>query len=115
MYQANFIFRPGQLDEDFRKANELIAEAAAAIDGYLGDESWSSPTAGLHMATYYWRTRDALDLFARLASHRSAKQQQNRWYDGYHVIISKVETSYGDGKLDHVTREDRRTGRRHVP
>lgn len=114
MYQASFIFRPGQLDEDFHKANKVIGEAAAAIEGYAGEESWCSPATGLRMAAYYWRTREALDEFARLASHRAAKQQQARWYQGYHVIISKIETTYGDGTLEHVTGDKRRAGGRHA-
>jgi len=114
MYQASFIFRPGQLDEDFHKANEVIGEAASAIEGYLGEESWSSQATGLRMATYYWRSREALNEFARLASHRAAKQQQSRWYQGYHVIVSKIETTYGDGKLEHVTGDTRRKGGHHA-
>lgn len=114
MYQANFIFRPGELDEDFHQANAMIGGAAAAIDGYLGEESWSSPTTGLCMATYYWRTREALDEFTCLATHRAAKQQQSRWYQGYHVIVSKIETTYGDGKLGHMTGDARRWGSRHA-
>jgi len=108
MYQASFIFSPGPLDSDFHEANAVIAQAAQAIDGYLGEESWASSATGLRMATYYWRTREALDAFARLASHRAAKRQQGRWYRGYHVIISSIETTYGDGRLGHVTGDQRR-------
>ena len=108
MFQASFIFRPGELDENFHAANDVIAGAAKAIEGYLGEESWASPGTGLRMATYFWETREALDQFAKLASHRAAKQQQGRWYEGYHVIIAETATTYGDGKLSHVTGDTRR-------
>lgn len=114
MYQASFIFRPGQVDEDLRKTNEVIGGAAAAIEDHPGEESWWSRATVLCMATYYRRSRRVLDKFARLASDRAAKQQQNRWHQVYHVIASKVETTYGDGKLEHVTADTRRRGRRHA-
>lgn len=111
MYLASFIFRPGLLDDEFRRINDAVAEAARGIEGYAGEDAWSSDAAGLRMANYYWRTRDALDAFAAQAQHSAAKREQRRWYDGYHVIISKIVTTYGDGRLEHVTGDARREGR----
>lgn len=109
MFQASFIFRPGKLDEEFHRINDTVAEEARGMDGYLGEESWSSPAGGLRLVNYFWRDREALDAFVALASHRSAKREQARWYEGYHVIISEVVGTYGDGRLPHLTGDTRRS------
>lgn len=110
MYLASFIYRPGMPDPDFHRLNDAVAQAARDIDGYLGEDSWASEVGGRRMVTYYWRSPEALAAFARHARHRAAKREQQRWYEGYHVIISEVVTTYGDGRLDHVTGDARRKG-----
>lgn len=54
-------------------------------------------------ATYYWETMDELQAFARHPSHVEAKRQYSRWYEGYHVVVSEVIRSYGDGAFAHYT------------
>jgi heme-degrading monooxygenase HmoA len=108
MYQATFIFRPGVIDTEFHDRNAEISARAAAIDGFLGEESWRSANGALRSAVYFWATREGLDQFVRDPAHRDAKARQARWYDGYHVIISEVTHTYGDGKLPHITGDARR-------
>jgi heme-degrading monooxygenase HmoA len=108
VFQACFLFRPGEIDDEFHRRNAEIGARAAAIDGFLGEEAWQSPDGTLRNAVYYWATRDGLDQFVRDAAHRDAKSQQARWYNGYHVIISEVTQTYGDGRLPHVTGDSRR-------
>lgn len=108
MFQACFIFRPGKIDEEFHQRNADISARAAAIEGFLGEEAWRSPDGSLRNAVYYWATREGLERFVRDAAHRDAKSKQARWYNGYHVIISEVTDTYGDGKLPHVTGDARR-------
>ncbi|MGE8364771.1 antibiotic biosynthesis monooxygenase family protein [Cupriavidus sp.] len=104
MYIAAFIYKPGETDEEFRRLSAAIDEVAAASPGFLGAESWRSPDGKLANASYYWRDQEALRAFATDPRHLDAKRQYRKWYDGYHVVVSRVERVYGDGSLQHFTR-----------
>ena len=103
MYSAAFIFRPGTYDDEFHRLNKLIDDAANATAGFLGTESWQSSDGKTLNATYYWESLDALQEFSRNPTHLEAKKQVNRWYDGYHIVISEVLRSYGDNTIEHLT------------
>lgn len=102
MVSASFVFRVGEYDEDFHRLNALIDDAAKATEGYIGSTSWQS-TDGLHNSIYYWHNDASLKLFAKHPKHIEAKRQYERWYEGFHVIISEVIASYGDGNIAHPT------------
>lgn len=108
MYQAAFMFRPGPTDAEFQAFNAQINACAIRLDGFLGEENWQSPDGSLRMALYYWADRICLDAFVRDPIHRKAKARQAEWYNGYHVIVSEVISSYGDGRLPHPTGDSRR-------
>jgi len=103
MYSAAFNFEPGGYDARFHELNAQVERAARAIDGFLGSESWRSPDGHRANATYYWATLDALREFAVHPAHVEAKREYARWYRGYHVVISEILRTYGDGGFDHVT------------
>lgn len=103
MYIAMFILEPGQRDEEFQRLNALIDEAAQATEGFIGEESWREKDGTRVNAIYYWQTLDALRSFSRHPKHLEAKRQYQRWYDGYHVVISEVVSSYGDSTFPHLT------------
>jgi heme-degrading monooxygenase HmoA len=103
VYSVAFIFEPGVYDSEFHRLNELIDEAARSMQGFLGSESWRSPDGKRSNATYYWATLEALKAFSRHPKHLEAKRQYSRWYDGYHIVVSEVIQSYGDGAFTHVT------------
>lgn len=42
--------------------------------------------------------------FARFPTHQETKENYSQWYDGYKMVISEVQATYGDGKMDHITR-----------
>ena len=107
MYSAAFIFEPGEYDARFHDLNALIDRAARATDGYLGSESWRSADGNARNATYYWESLDALKQFSIHPDHIEAKRQYSRWYAGYHVVVSEVLRSYGDGVLAHITPNER--------
>ncbi len=60
-------------------------------------------------ATYYWENLEALREFSNHPKHLQAKRQYRQWYDGYHIVISEILRSYGDGAFDHFTSNDRRS------
>lgn len=107
MFSAAFIFEPGEYDARFHELNALIDRAAKANPGYLGSESWISADGKTRNATYYWSSLEALQQFSRHPDHLEAKSLYQRWYRGYHIVVSQVVRSYGDGTLAHVTPNDR--------
>jgi len=107
MYSAAFIFEPGNYDDRFHELNALIDAAARATVGFIGTESWRSPDGGRINATYYWQSLDALQDFSRHPKHLEAKRQYKQWYNGYHIVISEIVRSYGDGAFPHFTPDER--------
>ncbi|MBX3586019.1 MAG: DUF4188 domain-containing protein [Ramlibacter sp.] len=107
MYAAAFIFEPGTYDERFHALDAQIEAAAAANAGYLGRETWYSEDRSRINATYYWRDLEALKVFSQHPQHLQAKREYQRWYKGFHIVISEVVRSYGDGVLGHVTPNSR--------
>ena len=107
MYIAAFIFEPGGYDEEFHLLNDQIKDVAESLPGFIGSESWQSTTDNIMNSTYYWEDEASLKEFSRHPRHLEAKRQYARWYEGYQVIISKLERSYGDGRLRHFTLNDR--------
>jgi heme-degrading monooxygenase HmoA len=108
MYSASFIFEPGEYDDEFHRLDDLIAEAARATKGFLGSEIWRSADGKRTNATYYWADLDSLKEFSSHPKHLEAKSQYSRWYAGYHIVISEVVKSYGDGAFPHATPNERR-------
>jgi heme-degrading monooxygenase HmoA len=99
MYASTFIFKAGVYDETFHDLDQRIAEAARAIPGYLGEETWENVSEGLTQNVYYWESEEALHQLIHHPVHVDAKAKQARWLDGYRVIIAKVLREYGDGRL----------------
>ena len=108
MFSVAFIFETGIYDDDFHQLNDEIKAFAQSIDGFLGSENWHSSTDNRNNSTYFWATRQALDTFASHPKHLEAKKQYQRWYKGFHIVISEVLRSYGDGKLAHITPNQRK-------
>jgi heme-degrading monooxygenase HmoA len=111
MYIAAFIYKPGRVDEEFTRLSSIIDEVAASIPGFVGAESWRSHDGLLFNASYYWQDQESLRTFATDPRHLNAKRQFRKWYDGYHVVVSKVERAYGDGSLPHFVPDTRHGGK----
>lgn len=107
MITASFIFTETTLDDEFFRLDNLIAEAAKATPGFLGKENWFTKDQGKRNSIYYWENEAALQAFSRHPSHVEAKKQYQKWYGGFHVVISEVTKSYGDGAFDHLTPNSR--------
>jgi heme-degrading monooxygenase HmoA len=104
MYTVAFIFEPGAYDAEFHALDAQILQAAEAIDGYLGKESWRSVDGETLNSTYYWEHEASLKAFSSHPKHLEAKRQYQKWYKGFHVVIAKIQQSYGDGVIPHITR-----------
>ena len=95
MYSSTFIFKKKQFDDEFYQLDQVIANAAKSIPGYLGEESWGNPENGHASNVYYWESLEALHMLMEHPKHLEAKASHNKWLDGYQVIISKVLKTYG--------------------
>ena len=107
MLTASFIFTETELDDEFFRLDGLIAQAAEETDGFLGKENWFSEDRKTRSSIYYWDNHLAFKAFSAHPSHLEAKTQYEKWYGGFHVVISEVTKSYGDGALDHITPNNR--------
>jgi heme-degrading monooxygenase HmoA len=107
MLSAAFIYQAKEYDAEFHRLNDAIKAVAASLPGFLGVEHWQSADGKTSNATYYWSDLDTLKAFSNHPTHQEAKRQHARWYSGYHIVISEVLRSYGNGALDHITPNDR--------
>lgn len=103
MYSSTFIFAKKEYDEDFYRLDEVIAQAAKDIPGYLGEETWENPGTGLISNVYYWDSLEALQALIQHPTHLEAKARQENWLAGYQVVISQVIKTYGDAKLPQMS------------
>ena len=103
MYSAAFIFEPGTYDDKFYALDKMIHEVAESMQGFVGRESWQSTDGSKINATYYWDNEESLKEFSLHPKHMEAKRQYTKWYKGYHIVISKIERSYGDSSFAHFT------------
>ncbi len=107
MVIASFIFEPGQYDAEFHRLNDIIDSVARSLPGFLGAESWQSSDGGRRNATYFWDSLDTLRTFSTHPVHQDAKRQYAKWYNGYHIVVSELVRSYGDGAFAHITPNER--------
>jgi heme-degrading monooxygenase HmoA len=107
MFACSFIFRPGTYDEEFHRLDASIDEFAQSLDGYIGVDRWISGDGTVKNSIYYWRDMDSVSTFARFPDHLDAKKNYRKWYDGYQIVISEVTASYGDGRIPHITAEQK--------
>jgi heme-degrading monooxygenase HmoA len=102
MYSSTFIFAKKQYDDAFHRLDQMIAEMAKGIPGYLGEETWENPDTGLISNVYYWESLEALQQLVTHPRHLEAKARQGNWLAGYQVVISEVIRTYGDGGLSEL-------------
>lgn len=107
MLSAAFIFEEGKLDEEFFRLDGLIEKAARQTEGFIGKESWVDTRSKRRNSTYFWRDDAALKAFSSNELHLEAKRQYQKWYEGFHVVISRVEKTYGDGALSTFLPDER--------
>jgi heme-degrading monooxygenase HmoA len=97
------MFIPGALDDEFHILDNAIDEFATSLEGFVGAERWFSDDRKTINAVYYFDSMETVHVFARFPRHLEAKENYQKWYDGYHVVISEVKATYGDGKIPHIT------------
>ena len=104
MIAAQFIFEPGDYDDEFHVLDAAIDNAAKSITGFLGTDRWVSQDGLCVNAIYYFTDMAALTKLGRFDDHRTAKSQVDRWYKGYRVIVTEVNATYGN--MPHIASGD---------
>lgn len=99
MICCQFIFKPGQYDDDFFRLDGQIDEYAKSLPGFDRVEWWVSKEGDVTNAIYYFADQKSVAQLARFPQHREAKGQVSRWYDGYRIVVSELKATYGDGRL----------------
>lgn len=99
MICVQFVFKPGSYDADFHRLNGQIDEYARSLPGFIRTETWHDPENGLVNAMYYFTDQESVSHLAKFHTHREAKSQVHRWYDGYRIVVTDVKATYGDGRL----------------
>jgi len=100
MICVQFIFEPGTYDDDFHRLDGEIDAYARSLPGYDHVETWQSADGARVNAIYYFADRASLSALSRFPQHLEAKDQVQRWYDGYRIVVSEITATYGDGRLD---------------
>lgn len=95
-YSSTFIFETKDLTDEFHRIDSEIAARARQIPGFLGEEAWHNEETGLHAEVYYWADMDALKQLMVMDTHRLAKSRYGEWLGEYRVVISEVQTVYGN-------------------
>ncbi len=103
MFSISFIVTRGEDDDEFHRLDSEIQDAASSTPGFPGSETWLSPDGTLTDAVDFWADLDHLKDFSRDASHLHAESGYTRWYDGYQIVVAEVATTYGDGRLEHLS------------
>lgn len=99
MICCQFIFQPGTYDDDFHRLDGQIDDYARSLAGFDQVEKWLSPDGTVVNAIYYFADMDSVRRLAQFPQHQQAKDQVQRWYDGYRIVVSEVTATYGDDRL----------------
>jgi heme-degrading monooxygenase HmoA len=98
-YSSTFIFEIKQLDDEFHRLNDEIAQRARTLPGFLGEEAWHNEDVGLHAEVYYWSDMESLQRLVGMDTHGTAKGRHGDWLGEYRVVISEVRSVYGNPAL----------------
>ena len=104
MISCQFIFQPGEYDDEFAALDDSIEAFAKSLAGFVGVDKWRAENgAPILNYIYYFTDMDAVRELARFSDHLTAKRDYARWYDGYKIVVSDVQRTYGDGRLEGLT------------
>lgn len=86
--------RAGGPGDGYTEMAERMEELAARQPGYLGMEH-ARGEDGLGITVSYWRSLEDIRAWKAVQEHAAAQRLgRERWYDGYHVRVARVEYDY---------------------
>ena len=96
---VQFVFEPGEYDQEFHRLDDEIAEFAKGLVGFISSHSWVSPDGKLRNSIYFFENMEPVKELSQYPAHLEAKFGVKRWYKGYQILITEVTHTYGDGNL----------------
>jgi heme-degrading monooxygenase HmoA len=96
---CQFVFEPGEYDDEFHLLDGQIDEFASELPGFISVHRWLSPDGRLKNSIYFFKDMASVKSLSEFPRHLVAKQEVKRWYKSYQILITEVTASYGDGSL----------------
>ena len=104
MIAAQFIFEPGQYDDEFHTLDAAIDRDARSLPGFIGIDKWVSEDGSRTNVIYYFSNMSDLTKLGRFDDHRDAKKNVDRWYKCFRVVVTEVTATYGT--MPHIAAGD---------
>lgn len=101
MICCQFVFEPGEYDDEFHSLDAKIEIFAQALPGYVSVHRWQSADGRFKNSNYFFKDQASVKELARYPEHLTAKKEYSRWYKGYQILITEVLHSYGDGNIQY--------------
>ena len=96
---CQFVFEPGEYDDEFHRLDGEIDTFARALPGFISVHGWYSEDKRFKNANYFFQDQESVQELAKFPQHLTAKRESSRWYKGYQILITEVTASYGDGNI----------------
>lgn len=96
LFLSSFIFEKSQYDDAFFRPDALIESFTKNLPGFIGMESVADTMSGRTINNYYWRNREDMEKLMTNITHQQAKQQSQKWINGYQVIIAEIQGAHNN-------------------
>ena len=101
MICCQFVFEPGEYDQDFFTLDNEIEAYAIALPGFVSVHRWQNAEGNIKNSNYFFEDNESVKALAQYPAHLAAKKDVARWYKGYQILITEVKHSYGDGNIEY--------------
>lgn len=92
-YAVIFISHRSEDLEGYQEMDDHLMKEVQDEPGFLGYSSQGTSQGGIFIS--YWKDQSSIQHWRRHADHLEAKRQASaRWYDYFHSMICKVESSH---------------------
>jgi heme-degrading monooxygenase HmoA len=98
---CQFVFEPGEYDDEFHLLDGQIDVFASELPGFISVHRWVSPDGRLKNSIYFFKDMESVKALSKYPQHLVAKQEVKRWYKSYQILITEVTASYGDGNMSY--------------
>ncbi len=90
-YAVIFISRKGEVPDEYHSTDDQLMQDVQLQAGFLGYTSISSAGGGVFIS--YWKDETAIESWKQHSLHLYAKGKARSWYQYYHSMVCRVESS----------------------
>ena len=101
MISCQFVFEPGEYDDEFHTLDTQIEQYAQSLPGYVSVHRWVSIDGKIKNSNYFFEDLNSVKPLSQYPAHLTAKKEYARWYKGYKILITEVLHGYGDGNIEY--------------